>query len=126
MKVAIPTMGDKGMDEQVGQHFGKVPTYTIVDTDTNDVRVIPNTSEHMGGVGLPPELMAREGVETMLAAGLGHRAVMMFQDLGIMVYIGAQGTVKDTLKLYQDGQLSAATEENACKEHREHGHHHQC
>jgi predicted Fe-Mo cluster-binding NifX family protein len=121
MKVAIPTMGDKGMNEQVGQHFGKVPTYTIVDTETNEVRVISNTSEHMGGRGLPPELLANEGVNTMLAAGLGMKAIMLFQELGIMVYVGAQGTVEDTIKLWQDGKLQAATEEDACKDH---GHHH--
>jgi len=53
MKVAVPTMGNEGLDEEVGQHFGRVPTYTIVDTETNDVKVINNTSQHAGGQGYP-------------------------------------------------------------------------
>ena len=40
MKVCIPTMGDRGMEETVGGHFGRVPTYTLVDTDS----VIPEES----------------------------------------------------------------------------------
>ncbi len=31
--------------------------YTLVDLDTNEVTVIPNTSEHRGGVGVPPEFI---------------------------------------------------------------------
>jgi predicted Fe-Mo cluster-binding NifX family protein len=124
MKLAIPTMGNQGLNEQIGEHFGRVPTYTIVDTESNEVRVISNTSEHMGGQGYPPQLLAKEGVETMLSAGLGRRAIMMFQDMGIMVYVGAYGTVQNTVKMWQDGKLKAATEENACKQHafRKEGH----
>ncbi|MHA1386469.1 MAG: NifB/NifX family molybdenum-iron cluster-binding protein, partial [Candidatus Helarchaeota archaeon] len=61
MKVCIPTMGDKGLDEEVGAHFGRVPTYTIIDTETNNVEVVKNNSEHMGGVGLPAEILASLG-----------------------------------------------------------------
>ena len=85
MKIAVPTMGDKGLDVVIGEHFGRVPTYTIVDLDTNEVKVIPNTSEHMGGIGHPPEIMAREGVNIMVCRGLGRRAITLFEELGIDV-----------------------------------------
>jgi hypothetical protein len=61
VKVAIPTMGNNGMDEYVSEHFGRAPTFTLVDLDTNKVRVIPNTSEHLGGTGYPPEILANAG-----------------------------------------------------------------
>ena len=57
MKVCIPTEREGGIDDVVGQHFGRVPTYTLVDIDTNEVAVIPNTSEHRGGVGVPPDFI---------------------------------------------------------------------
>ena len=69
MKVCIPTKDNKGMDGTVEQHFGKAPTYTILDTETREVSVIPNTSEHMGGVDLPPEFLRKNGVEIMLCGG---------------------------------------------------------
>ena len=117
MKVCIPTMGSNGLDEQVGEHFGRVPTFTMVDTETNEINVIDNTSEHMGGTGYPPDLIARTGAEVMLCGGLGRRAVAMFEELGIMVYVGASGTVKDAVQLWKDGKLQVATDETACKQH---------
>jgi len=117
MLVCIPTMGKKGLDELVGEHFGRVPTYTLVETPTNKVKVIENTSEHGGGRGYPPEIIARTGAEVMLCGGLGRRAITMFEELGIMVYVGATGTVKDALQMWQDSKLLEATDENACKQH---------
>lgn len=54
----------------------------------------------------------------MLCSGLGPRAIMMFEEFGIEVYVGAQGTVKDTLDLWKNGKLQVATDELACKMHR--------
>jgi len=71
MKVCIPTAGVGGIDDFVGQHFGRVPTYTLVDLDTNKVEVIPNTSEHRGGVGVPPEFISKTGTHVMLLLRAG-------------------------------------------------------
>lgn len=118
VRLCIPTMGYKGLDEQVSQHFGRAPTFTIVDLATNDVKVLPNRSLHMGGSGYPPEIMAKAGVEVMLCSGLGPRAIHMFEGFGIEVYVGAYGTVRDTLRAWQAGKLQMATDENACRMHR--------
>lgn len=73
MKICVPSSSKGGLDDLVGQHFGRVPTYTIKDTETNEIRTIENKSEHMGGVGLPPELLSQEGIDVMLCGGLGTR-----------------------------------------------------
>jgi predicted Fe-Mo cluster-binding NifX family protein len=117
MKIGIPTLGNKGLVEEVSPHFGRAPTFTIYDTDTKSVQVVDNTSEHMGGSGKPPELV-RHDVEIMVCSGLGPRAVHMFESYGIRVFVGASGTVQDTLDLFSEGILSEATDENACKMHK--------
>jgi len=117
MKIAVPTMGDKGLDEAVGEHFGRVPTYTIVNTETNEVGIIGNTSQHMGGQGYPPDILAEEGVDVMICSGLGHRAIMMFQEYGIRVFVGAHGPVKNAVYLWKKGRLQEATDETACRQH---------
>lgn len=66
MKISIPSNSKGGLEDQVGQHFGKALNYTMYDTETGEVLIIPNTSEHNGGVGLPPELMAQNGINVML------------------------------------------------------------
>lgn len=121
MKVSIPTRDETGLDGLVEQHFGKAPTYTILDTENQEISVIPNTSEHMGGVGLPPEYLHQNGVDIMLCAGLGFKAVQMFESFGIQVFVGAGGTVRDTLSAWKAGQLQKATADNSCADH---GHHH--
>ena len=117
MKICIPTMGEGGLDDIVGEHFGRVPTYTIVNLETDEVKVVPNISHHMGGQGDPPQIMAREGVNVMICQGLGRRAINMFEDLGITVYIGASGTVRDAVNTFKQGNLQKASESDACGKH---------
>lgn len=128
MKICIPTNGDRGLDDFVGEHFGRVPTYTIIDLDTEKVKVIPNTSHHAGGQGYPPEIMSREGVDIMVCRGLGRRAITMFEEIGIEVYIGATGTVKDAVNAFKQGKLQKAGAADACGQHAfrdQHHHEHQ-
>lgn len=128
MRICVPTMGNKGLDEMVGEHFGRVPTYTIINTESDEVEIIGNTSEHLGGTGYPTEIIARTGTDVMICSGLGRRAIRMFEENGIMVYMGAHGTVRDAMKMWKDGGLQVATDENACEQHafrkEDHDHHH--
>ncbi|MBN1389834.1 MAG: NifB/NifX family molybdenum-iron cluster-binding protein [Candidatus Thermoplasmatota archaeon] len=132
MKLCIPTMGNRGMDEIVGEHFGRVPTYTIVDPDSDEVTVIENNTMHMGGTGYAPDLISKAGAEVMLCGGLGRRAIGLFEQSGIKVYVGASGTVRDAVRMFNDGKLIQATDETACQQHAfrgegtgdGHGHHH--
>ena len=124
MKLGIPSMGDNGLDEQVGEHFGRVPTYTIVDLDSDTVEVIPNTSHHMGGQGDPPEILKKNGVEVMICQGLGRRAIDLFHSIGIDVYIGAHGSVRDAVEAYRNGKLQQANVGDGCQKHQFRNHHH--
>jgi predicted Fe-Mo cluster-binding NifX family protein len=127
MKVAVPTNDRKGMEGELGEHFGRVPYYTIVDMEDGSVDFIDNTSEHMGGTGMPAEILARAGIQILVCRGLGRRAVAMFDEMGIEVFIGATSTVDNAIKLWKSGALCRATAENACSQHAfgdHHGHDH--
>jgi predicted Fe-Mo cluster-binding NifX family protein len=117
MKICVPSLGNKGLEEKVGEHFGRVPTYTIIDIDNNEIKIVKNTSEHMGGVGYPPEIMNREGVQVLVCSGIGRRAISMFNKTGIKVYIGATGKVKDAVNAFMQGNLQKAYEDDACQKH---------
>lgn len=114
MRIAVPTMGYGGLGEEVGEHFGRVPTYTIVDLSSDEVEVIDNTSEHRGGDGLPPQIIDAAGAQVMLVRGLGRRAISLFGELGIDVYVGARGTVKDAVEMYRREELELATLSDGC------------
>jgi len=117
MRIAIPTSGRSGLNDTVGYHFGRVPTYTIVDTVTGEVEVLENTSEHRGGEGTPPDLLKRAGVDTLLVSGLGIKAVSLLSKVGIRTYVGAEGTVREALDQFSHGMLKPATPDDACAEH---------
>ncbi len=118
MKIGVPTLGKRGLFEQVSSHFGRAPTFTLYDTETGNVEVLDNISEHMGGRGKPPEILVKYNAGVMLCSGLGPRAIRMFESYGIRVFVGATGTVQDALNLWKRGALPEATDENACKMHR--------
>ena len=125
MKICIPTTGNDGLDDSVGEHFGRVPTYTIIDLETSQVKIIANTSHHMNGSGYPPEMMQQEGVDIMICQGLGRRAINMFNEYGIEVYIGATGAVRDAVDDFKKGLLKKATSDDACGRHAFRDQHHQ-
>ena len=123
MRVGVPTDGNRGMDESIGEHFGRVQTYTLIDIESEKVRVIPNTSNHMGGDVAPPELLRKEGVDVLVCRGIGRRAISMFSEFGIDVFIGASGTVSDALEEFKTGKLHKASENDACEQHAFSDHH---
>lgn len=117
MKIGIPSMGKKGLNEMVGEHFGRVPAYTIIDTETEAVSILPNTSEHLGGRGYPAQILSQHGVDAMICSGIGRRAISMFNEKGIKVYVGASGTVGETLESFKRGELTECDEDGACTQH---------
>jgi len=122
-KVCVPTAGRGGLDDLVGEHFGRVPAYTIYNTETDQVEIVRNDSEHMGGTGLPGEILANLGIDVLLCSGLGRRAIGILNTNGIEVCIGISGTAREAIESWKGGKLSGASEGDACQEHAFHDSH---
>jgi len=116
MKLCIPT-NSGGLDDTVNDHFGRAPTFTVVDTETNEVLVVKNRSEHMGGLGKPPEHIAKTGAGVLICSGLGGRAIDMFAQFDIEIFVGATGTVRNAIDMWKEGKLTSASHDVACKGH---------
>lgn len=123
MKYAIPVEGTKGWDEAVCPHFGRAEYYAIWDNETNKLTTIRNESSHFGGYGMPAEFLATKA-NAILCSGIGNRAIALCNELGLGVYVGAKGTVKDTIELFKKGQLTQASETDGCGGRHEHKHEH--
>lgn len=117
MLLCVPTAGSEGLDDQVGEHFGRVPTYTIVDSETREVKIIENTSKHKGGSGLPANLLAEEGIDVMICSGLGRRAINLLDQHDIEVCTGGSGTARAAINQWEQGELSPASQADACTKH---------
>jgi predicted Fe-Mo cluster-binding NifX family protein len=117
MKIVIPTNNKKGLADKVADHFGRCLTYTFLNEKGEVVEIADNTSEHMGGKGLPPELMKKHGADILLCRDLGPRALLLCQELGIRVYVGRAETVRDIFDMWENNKMKKADKEDTCREH---------
>lgn len=118
MKVTIPTMDDSGLTSTVCEHFGQASFFVTVDTETNLAEAAPNNGQHHGQGGrTPAEIIVDAGADVVVCGGLGRRAVKLFQDAGVQVFMGAGGTVQEALSALKEERLVAATEDGACPGH---------
>jgi len=118
MKLVIPTNNKKGLDDKVADHFGRCLTYTFLNEKGEIIEIIDNTSEHMGGSGLPPELMKKHGADVLLCRGLGLRAIDLCKELKIDVYTHQADTAKDIFELWKNNKLKKAGDQDACDQHK--------
>lgn len=105
MRVCIPTTGDKGLDERVGEHFNKAITYTIVDLTKNTVESIKNSGDESYAL----KLMEEKGIEAIICSHIGYSILPTLEERGIVVYLGAYGRVKDAIRMWKSEMLHLAT-----------------
>lgn len=118
MKIVVPTNNKEGLGAQIAEHFGRCLTYTFLDETGKVLEIIDNTSRHMNGAGLPPELMKKHKADVLLCRGLGPRAINLCKELGIDVYVYEANTVRDIFNLWQDNKLKKAGVEDSCEQHK--------
>jgi len=118
MKIVIPTNDKKGLEDRVAEHFGRCLTYTFLNEKGEVVEIIDNASEHMGGVGLPPELMKKYGADILLCGDLGPRALSLCEKLGIDVYVSQAETVKEIFEMWKNNKIKKAGAEDVCEQHK--------
>lgn len=118
MRIAIPTDSEKGIEDTVSQHFGRCRTFTILDEQGKVLEIVDNRGEHFGGIVKPPVILKQHNADILLCRGLGPRAIEMFKQFGIKVYVCQAGTVREMFELWKNSELKPASSDDACKEHR--------
>ena len=118
MRICLPTMGDKGLEEKVYNHFGSAKYFTIYDTESKSIETKENNNEHHShGACQPVQALAKFNIDAVLTSGMGKRAVMMFNQASIKVYILQGETVSDAVAKFERGELSEIDPQNACGGH---------
>lgn len=114
MKFAIPVENDNSWNSEIGYHFGRVPFFVIWDEEEDSINIIENKSSHRGGTKLPAEFLA-DHCNGILSSGIGSRAITLCKQYGVKVFMGATGTVKETVELYKAGKLNEASPDEGCQ-----------
>jgi len=108
MRVAISTDG-----EYVSAHFGRCPSFTIVDIENNKL-VNKESVENPGHEpGFIPQFLHKRGVECIVAGGMGMRATGFFQELGMQAIVGVNGKISEVIDKLVSGKLEGG--ESLCK-----------
>ena len=110
MRIALPLS-----DGRLCQHFGHCETFALFDVSPEGREVLGRISTvpppHAPGV--LPEWLRGQGVDLVLAGGMGARAKAIFCDAGIQVVSGvASAPADEVVQTYLDGTL--ATGANTC------------
>ncbi|OGC22843.1 dinitrogenase iron-molybdenum cofactor biosynthesis protein [candidate division WOR-1 bacterium RIFOXYB2_FULL_42_35] len=106
MKVCITASGNN-LDSVIDPRFGRCQNFIIVDPETLEFKSIPNPNiDSSGGAGIQSgQLVASEGAKAILTGNVGPNAFQTLSSLGLKVFTGVSGTVKEALELYKEGKL---------------------
>jgi Mrp family chromosome partitioning ATPase/predicted Fe-Mo cluster-binding NifX family protein len=109
MKFAVPTNEGK-----LCAHFGHCEAFALIDTDgegkvVNETYVTPPPHEP----GLLPPWLSQQGVNCIIAGGMGSRAQQLFAQQGVQVVTGAEGeSPRKVVEEYLKGTLQTGA--NTC------------
>ncbi len=110
-----------GSEERVAEHFGRCSTFNICEFDGENKLVKresyfnPLSGEHGGACQLPA-YVKQFNVDTIIAGGMGRKAVTGFHQLGMEVITAPGLLFEEALGLFAAGKL-AGYEECAGHEH---------
>ncbi len=110
MRIAIPVVEGK-----LSQHFGHCETFAIVDTDGDSRKVVnrKDLTPPRHEPGVLPAWLHGEGVNVIIAGGMGQRAQQLFAQNQIEVVVGAPAESPENLiSAYLNNTLQAG--ENIC------------
>jgi predicted Fe-Mo cluster-binding NifX family protein len=106
MKIVISSTG-RDIESNIDATFHRCPFFLIFDTETDKIKTLENTSrEHHTEIGATVgQIVANEGVDTVLTTNIGPKAFGIFEQYGIKMY-QAEGKVNEAIQKLKNGKLS--------------------
>jgi len=108
-RIALATEDNQGLSGQISQHFGRCPYYLIVEVEGHEIEKsdsVDNPYHNNHAPGMVPQFINEQGVNVMIAGGMGPMAIDMFTGLGIEVVSGAVGNAGNVLQAYLRGDIT--------------------
>ena len=110
MRYAIPVSAGV-----LSPHFGHCEQFALIDADENKKSILKKemVTAPPHQPGLLPSWLAGQGVQVVIAGGMGSNAISLFQQNGINVLLGApSNTPEKVVSDYLQGRL--VTGDNRC------------
>ncbi len=103
------------LDSLVDPRFGRAAGYVVVNTDTETFTHVSNAQNLSAaqGAGIQAaQCVVDTGAKVVITGHCGPKAFRALQAAGIDVYVGAAGTVRESLEKYRGGTLQRAAQAN--------------
>jgi len=112
LKIAIPA--ENGVDGPMSGHFGHTSSFIVFDYDesskkSRNVEEVTNPPHVEGGCMQPVMILKNKGINAIILLGIGQRPFMGFGQVGIKMFRGIPGTVKENFDAFIKGQLPELT-----------------
>lgn len=121
MLLAIPSVGEGGLQGERSGHFGQCDCFTLVSaagSEIGEVTILDNPPHVEGGCLRPVELLASQGVTHLVVAGMGGRPLLGFRRVGIDVFFEQETPgVREVVQLALSGALPLMDERSVCGGH---------
>lgn len=110
MKVAISATSGS-LDAEVDPRFGRCAYFVLVDSESMQFDVVPNTAAGAtGGAGIQAaQLIANKGANVVITGNIGPNAFQALSSARIDIVTGASGTVRESVEKFKSGQLQKIT-----------------
>ena len=116
--IAIPSNNPGGLDSEMSGHFGHCDLFTLVNIkkgEVAEVSTLPSVPHEQGGCMAPVNYLSQNGVNAMVADGMGMRPLVGFNSVGIEVYHNdGINNVGDVVSAFSEGRLPKFSNENTC------------
>ncbi len=70
-------------------HFGHCKFFSVFETDNNEIISVKNITPPPHEPGLLPKWLAEKGVTDVIGGGMGNRAIQIFNQYKVNVFVGA-------------------------------------
>ncbi len=112
MRVAIPINRPREENDlRVSSHFGKAYAFAVVDTESGEVKILPNPRNELklshGAGKFIADLLFREGVRAVLLREIGEGAFNHLKRFGMKIYLLPREikTVNEAVEAFKKGEL---------------------
>ena len=100
MKVALSTKNN-----MITNHFGHCDYFVVYDIDNNEIKGSSLVKNPPHQKGLLPQFLKEQGVDVVIAGGIGKMAVDLLNQLGIECFLGVEGETSEVIQKYLAGKL---------------------
>ncbi|MGM0621437.1 MAG: NifB/NifX family molybdenum-iron cluster-binding protein [Bacteroidota bacterium] len=84
-KIAVPANDNSVLDA----HFGHCKFFVLAETNGEEITAEETVQPPPHEPGVLPAWLAENGVTDVLAGGMGNRAIQLFNQNGVNVFVGA-------------------------------------